>query len=107
MRWRRRKGSSLSNEAEARRAAAAELDVVASRVRRLVPGVPPALQKELHSVARDITVLSKYVAPNRVPSAVKVEISGKRRGRLVNTTQTIKGRRVVVQQRKPFAIFVG
>jgi hypothetical protein len=53
-------------------------DVVASRVRRLVPGAPPALQKELHSIARDITVLAKYAAPNRVPSAVKVEISAKR-----------------------------
>jgi hypothetical protein len=78
-------------------------------VRRLglVPGAPPALEKELHSIARDITVLAKYLYPNRVPSAVKVDISGKRAGRLVNTMQTIKGRRVVVQSRKPFAIFIG
>ena len=79
-----------------RRAAAAELAVVASRVRRLVPGAP-ALQKELHSIARDITVLAKYAAPSRVPSAVKIDIRTRRRGRLINTTQTIKGRRLIWQ----------
>jgi len=66
-----------------RRAAAAELAVVASRVRRLVPGAP-ALQKELHSIARDITVLAKDLYANCVPSAVKVDLSPGRRGHLLN-----------------------
>ena len=47
--------------------------------------------------ARDITVLAKYAAPSRVPSAVKIDIRTRRRGRLINTTQTIKGRRLIWQ----------
>jgi hypothetical protein len=84
---------------------AQELDELASRVRRLP--VPRGLEKEVQDIARDIAVVAKRLYPNRVPSAVKVDLSPKRRGRLINTTQTIKGWRVVIQQRKPFAIFVG
>ena len=40
-------------------------------------------------------------------TAVKFEMSDGRRGRIISTMRTVNERRIVVQKRKPFAVFVG
>jgi hypothetical protein len=43
----------------------------------------------------------------RPTSAVTVDVSDIRRGRIVTNNQTVNGRRIVVQKRQAFAVFVG
>jgi hypothetical protein len=40
-------------------------------------------------------------------SAVRVDVSDIRRGRIVSTTQAVNGQRIAVQKRRAFAVFVG
>ncbi|MFI5353904.1 MAG: hypothetical protein ACHQZS_13210 [Candidatus Binatales bacterium] len=91
--------------------AAAELDVLASHVRRMSPPLarqPERFHEERSDIARDIAELARRVAPrNRPASGVAVDVSDIRRGRIVTTDQTVNGRRIVVQKRRPFAVFVG
>jgi len=59
-------------------------------------------------IAHDLAELARRVAPrSRRATAVEVDLSAGRRGRIVVASQTINGRRVVVQRRKAFAVFVG
>jgi hypothetical protein len=36
-----------------------------------------------------------------------VDVSDIRRRRIISTSQTVNGRRIVVQKRRPFAVYVG
>ena len=89
----------------------AELDVLASRVRRLSPPLasnPNRFDEERSEVAKDIADLARRVAPrNRPATGAAVDVSDIRRGRILTTSQTINGRRIVVQKRRAFAVFVG
>jgi hypothetical protein len=90
---------------------ATELDVLASRVRRMSPPLPSnphRFHEERSDIAHDLAELGRRVAPrSRRAHAVEVDISEGRRGRIVVATQTINGKRVMVQRRKAFAVFVG
>ncbi len=90
---------------------AAELDVLASRVRRLSPPLasnPNCFHEERSEIAKDIADLVRRVAPrNRPLSGVAVDISDIRRGRILTTNQTVNGRRIMVQKRRAFAVYVG
>jgi hypothetical protein len=90
---------------------AAELDVLASRVRRMSPPLarnPHRFHEERSDIAHDLAELARRVTPrSRRAKAVEVDISEGRRGRIVVATQTINGKRVMVQRRRAFAVFVG
>jgi hypothetical protein len=90
---------------------AASLDVLASRVRRLSPPLasnPHCFHEERSDIANDLTDLARRVSPrNRPASGVTVDVSDIRRGRVITTKQTVNGRRIVVQKRRPFAVYVG
>ena len=89
---------------------AAELDVLASRVRGAppLPSNPERFHEERSDIAHDIAELARRVAPRtRRATAIGFDISEGRRGRIVATVQTINGRRVMVQKRRAFAVFVG
>ncbi len=90
---------------------AAELDVLASRVRRLSPPLasnPNRFHEERSDIAKDLADLARRVAPcNRPASGVAVDVSEIRRGRILTTNQTVNGKRIVVQRRRPFAVYVG
>ena len=92
-------------------AVAAALDVLASRVRRMSPPLahyPERFHEERSDIAKDLAELARRVAPRGRPtSGVTVDVSDIRRGRIVTTNQTVNGRRLVVQKRRPFAVFVG
>jgi hypothetical protein len=92
-------------------AVAAELNVLASRVRRMSPPLarhPERFHEERSDIAHDLAELARRVAPrSRRATAVEVDISERRRGRIVVVTQTINGKRVVVQRRRAFAVYVG
>jgi hypothetical protein len=52
--------------------------------------------------------LARRVAPrSKRATSIEVDISEGRRGRIVVATQTINGKRVMVQSRKAFAVYVG
>ena len=91
--------------------AAAELDVLASRVRRMSPPLarhPERFHEERSDIAKDLAVLARRVAlRNRPASGVAVDVSDIRRGRIITTDQTVNGRRIVVQRRRAFAVYVG
>ena len=90
---------------------ATELDVLASRVRWMSPPLaryPERFHEERSEIAHDIAGLARRVAPrSRRAHAVEVDISEGRRGRIVVATQTINGKRVMVQRRRAFAVYVG
>ena len=90
---------------------AASLDVLASRVRRLSPPLasnPNRFHEERSEIAKDIAELARRVSPRDRPrSGVAVDVSDIRRGRIITTGQTVNGRRIVVQKRRAFAVFVG
>ncbi len=118
-RWRNPKGIQLGllrptpphNRPWAPEDVAAELDVLASRVRRLSPPLasnPNRFHEERSDIAKDLADLAREVSPrNRPRSPVAVDVSEIRRGRILTTNQTVNGRRMVVQKRRPFAVFVG
>jgi len=57
---------------------------------------------------KDLAELARRVSSRGRPSsAVTVDVSDIRRGRIVATTQTVNGRGIVVQRRRPFAVYVG
>ncbi len=41
------------------------------------------------------------------PAGVTVDVTDIRRGRIITTGQVVNGRRIVVQKRRAFAVFVG
>jgi hypothetical protein len=90
---------------------AAALDVLALRVRRISPPLaryPERFHEERSDLAKDIADLARRVAPrSRRAKDVEVDISEGRRGRIVIATETINGKRVMVQRRKTFAVYVG
>jgi hypothetical protein len=90
---------------------AAELDVLASRVRRMSPPLPSnphRFHEERSDIAHDIVELARRIAPrSKRATSIEVDISEGRRGRIVVATQTINGKRVVVQRRRAFAVYVG
>ena len=90
---------------------AAEFDVPASRVRRISPPLasnPNRFHEERSEIAKDIADLAREVSPrNRPRSGVTVDVSDIRRGRIITTGQVVNGRRIVVQKRRPFAVYVG
>jgi hypothetical protein len=90
---------------------ASALDVLASRVRRMSPPLarnPERFHEERSDIAHDLAELARRVAPrSRRAEAVDVDISEGRRGRIIVASQTIKGKRVVVQRRRAFAVYVG
>jgi hypothetical protein len=93
---------------------AAELDVLASRVRRLPPpmraGNPDRFYEERSEIAHDLARLARRIAPRTGRSTpVEVKLSEGRRGRVsvVNGFQIINGRRIVVQKRRSVAVYVG
>jgi hypothetical protein len=92
-------------------AVAAELDVLASRVRRMSPPLasnPNRFHEERSEIAHDLADLARRIAPRtKGDFSHKVEVSDSRRGRIIVATQTINGRRVMVQKRRAFAVFVG
>ncbi len=56
-------------------------------------------------VAAKLGVLARKLAPRTKQS--RVEVSDERRGRIVTTNQTVNGRRIIVQKRRAFAVYVG
>jgi hypothetical protein len=90
---------------------ASELDVLASRVRRMSPPLarqPERFHEERSDIAKAIAGLARLVCPRGRPaSGVAVDVSEIRRGRILTTNQTVNGRRIVVQRRRPFAVYVG
>jgi hypothetical protein len=59
-------------------------------------------------IAHDLAEFARRIAPRaRCTSELEVELSERRRGRIVIAAQTINGRRVMVQKHVPFAVFVG
>jgi hypothetical protein len=81
---------------------AAELDVLASRVRRMSPPLssdPERFHAQRSVIAHDLAELARRIAPRaRRTSELEVELSERRRGRIVvATTQAINGRPVTVQ----------
>jgi hypothetical protein len=69
---------------------------------------PHRFHEDKSEIAHDLAELARRVAPrSRRATGVKVDISDDRRGRIVVATQTINGKRVMVQRRKAFAVFVG
>ena len=85
------------------------LDVLASRVRRLLPpsaSNPHRFHEDISELAHEIAQMAKAVAPGRRSSRISVRMSDERSGRVINDSQVINGRRIQVQRRKPFAIFV-
>jgi len=64
--------------------------------------------RPLPFIAHDIAELARQVSPrDRPASGVTVDVSDIRRGRIITTGQTVNGRRIVVQKRKGFSVFVG
>ena len=49
----------------------------------------------------------KIIAPRRVRRSVAVEVSAERSGRAIIASQVINGKRVQVERRRPFAVFIG
>ncbi len=90
---------------------ASELEVLASRVRRLSPPLasnPHRFHEDRSDIAKDLADLARRICPRGRPtSAVTVDVSDIRRGRIVTTDQTVNGRRIVVQKRRSFAVYVG
>ncbi len=84
---------------------ASELDVLASRVRRISPPLarnPNRFHEERSEIAHDLAELARRVSPRGRPaSGVTVDVSDIRRGRIISTGQTVNGRRIVVQSAKP------
>jgi hypothetical protein len=73
-----------------------------------LPSNPHRFHEERSDIAYDIAALARRVAPrSRRTHAVEVDISEGRRGRIVVASQTINGKRVMVQIRKAFAVYVG
>jgi hypothetical protein len=89
-----------------------------------LPSNPHRFHEERSDLAKDIAELARRVSPRGRPrSGVTVDVSEIRRGRIITTGQTVisagrrgrvvvssltvNGRRVVVQKRKAFAVFVG
>jgi len=76
--------------------------------------MPPPLASNPHrfhedrsEIAHDIAQLARIIAPRRRSSRVSVEVSDERSGRVITASQVINGKRVQVQRRRPFAVFVG
>ncbi len=90
---------------------ATEFDVLASRVRRMSPPLaryPDRFHEERSEIAHDLPEIARRVSPrNRPASGVTVDVSDIRRGRIVTTSQTVNGKRIVVQKRRSFAVYVG
>ncbi len=82
-----------------------------AQARRLSPPLasnPNRFHEERSEIAKDLADLARRVAPrNRPASGVAVDVSEIRRGRILTTNQTVNGRRIVVQKRRAFAVFVG
>ncbi len=85
--------------------------MLASRVRRLLapsPTHPHRFHEHKSEIAHDLAELGRRSAPrSRRAKVVEVDISDVRRGRIVVGSQTINGKRVMVQKRVPFAVYVG
>jgi hypothetical protein len=85
--------------------------VLASRERRMSPPLaryPERFHEERSEIAHDIAGLARRVAPRtRRATSIAVDISEGRRGRIVVAAQTINGKRVMVQRRRAFAVYVG
>jgi hypothetical protein len=89
---------------------ASALDVLASRVRRMSPPFtrqPERFHEERSEIVHDLAELPRRVAPwTGGTTAIDVDISDGRRGPIVVATQTINGRRIMVQKRHAFAVHV-
>ena len=69
---------------------------------------PQRFHEERSDIAKDIADLARRVSPRGRPtSGVMVDVSDIRRGRIIATSQTVNGRRIVVQKRRPLAVYVG
>ena len=68
---------------------------------------PRRFHEDLSELAREIAQMAKAVAPGRRSSRIGVHLSVERSGRVINDSQVINGKRVQVQRRRPFAVFVG
>jgi hypothetical protein len=69
---------------------------------------PERFHEERSEIANDLAELARRVAPrSRRTTAIGVDISEGRRGRIVAAAQTINGKRVMVQRRRAFAVYVG
>ncbi len=91
---------------------AAALDVLASRVRRMPPpiraGDPDRFYEEQSEIAHDLAKLARRIAPRTGRTTpVEVDIADGRRGRVVVSSMTVNGRRVVAQKRQAFTVHVG
>jgi hypothetical protein len=76
--------------------------------------MPPTLASNPHrfhenrsEIAHDIARLASMIAPRRVRRSVAVEVSAERSGRAITASQVINGKRVQLQRRRPFAVFIG
>ena len=86
------------------------LEVLASRVRRMLPPLasnPHRYHEDKSEIANDLALLARAIVPRRVRRGLAIEISAERSGRMVNSSQVINGRRVQVQRRQAFAIHSG
>ena len=86
------------------------LEVLASRVRRMLPPLatnPHRYHKEKSEIANDLALLARAVVSRRGKRRLAVDLSPERSGRVVNSTQVINGRHVQVQRRHAFAIHSG
>jgi hypothetical protein len=87
------------------------LEVLASRIRRMLPPSPSNLHRyheDKSEIANDLAELARAIAPGRSRRRrLDVALSAERSGRSITTSQVINGRHVQVQRRRPFAIHIG
>jgi hypothetical protein len=86
------------------------LEVLASRVRRMLPPLasnPHRYHEDKSEIANDLVLLAGAIASRRGKRRLAVDLSAERSGRVINSSQVINGRRVQVQRRQAFAIHHG
>ena len=79
------------------------------RVRRMPPPLasnPHRFHENRSEIAHDMARLARIIAPRCVRRSVAVEVSAERSGRAITASQVINGKRVQVQRRRPFAVFI-
>jgi hypothetical protein len=73
----------------------------------LLASDPERFHIDRSEIAYDLAQLARIITPRRRPSRVAVEVSAERSGRAIIASQVINGKRVQVERRRPFAVFIG
>jgi len=69
---------------------------------------PHRFHEDRSEIAQDLVEPAGALCPRRQHTrALKVEVSAERAGRTIIASQVINGKRVQVERRRPFAVFIG